>query len=616
MNGGNDETGTGDTERMTTQERHDLESQMNKRSPSGTQAPPPEVTSHVQTWKQSPSLSNAPKQNVPPRAPQHQPPSKEELSAWMFNDILRIVPKNLAARRAMHGLLDRRRSGTLSDHHTTYLTLVGRSPAEKKRLRVQIREGDSEGEEGIEENEELLNDGYFRIGLDCQRVSVGLKWTVGRGGQSAKQDHRNVDVLLAPPDSAMARPTQLGSNHIVIDLDPGCGAWKIVAREGITFEDKELQRQQQHALYRPKTTFEVNRMLFQIQFAISDRQGELRYLACRDQVIQSGLHDASMKALVTNISGIPFESDILLPTIVFRHGIGAGSFNSCYEGFDPTTGHARVAKWIEIKKEEERQHKLPEVMALHRLGSKPGIVKVYGIYNSLNGNPLSRDPTESPLPLNLWIVMEKGMDFRAAPWDQSLLRKWRNRVWLAKRLLMGLKEIHAQGFMHRDITRQNVLLHYPPLDATLCDFGKVFKGDVATEFSICGANLCPPEITQYQYRPYKRSVDIFLLGQVFAMTWFPEAFATGDNHKVFLRTHLDYGWITKRLFQMGKTNGLADLILSMIQWKPEDRITAAQALRHWCFDAVDGPADEGHLGHGQKRPAEMNEPAEASKGGR
>ena len=242
----------------------------------------------------------------------------------------------------------------------------------------------------------------------------------------------------------------------------------MTANEPITLGEQTIKVGQSRCLYQRRTYLEVNDMYFWIDFMIRTPKQDQSYYELRGRKML----EQKMKPLRTPISGIPFESDILFDSVVFRHGAGSGTFATVFEGFEPSSGTLRIVEKLEIKDFNQRTMIHAEIKALRRCQSFDGIVKLIDVRNSLGGYD-----TEGTLPLTVYLIQEKGAPFNQLSWHQDPSPTWPVRVTLCQQLLKGLKGIHSLGCMHRDVTPQNILLFFEPLRATLCDFGKFCNKD-------------------------------------------------------------------------------------------------------------------------------------------
>ena len=77
--------------------------------------------------------------------------------------------------------------------------------------------------------------------------------------------------------------------------------------------------------------------------------------------------------------------------------------------------------------------------------------------------------------------------------------------------LEGLCNLHAAGFMHRDVTRKNLLMmSFNPPRAVLADFGKAVKADTSKDNHIGSAHTRAPEVDGKI--SYNNKIDVWSLG--------------------------------------------------------------------------------------------------------
>ena len=308
-------------------------------------------------------------------------------------------------------------------------------------------------------------------------------------------------------------------------------------------------------------------MQYLIKFDISTPDAEQKYVRERNRTLQRG----GFAIPCTEISSIPFPSDTVFNTIVFRHGIGSGSFGSVYEGFDPQDGKLRVAKRIIIKSAREAPDVEREIQALERFKGKTGIIELIDWRTALNGKDLS----VSRYPLDVYLVHQKGIAFDKYEWD---VRSWDLKRSLLCQLLQALAEIHRAGCMHRDITPMNLLIfpYQDPPQATLCDFGKFCQNSTDVDTKLAAWKFLPPELKEGHKNPYNQSLDVWMLGLALMYCWWPQA------RELHARRSSDYRHMQESLRQSerGDNGILGNLIADMLAWDPRKRPLAADALKH------------------------------------
>ncbi|KAL8783260.1 MAG: hypothetical protein Q9213_004772 [Squamulea squamosa] len=165
-------------------------------------------------------------------------------------DLLRLEPQNLEAKRALDSVVRLEKAGQLSDIHARSLKVTGQGPL-KETLGVEERPSDETTPEPFTDDEDsrrIVYHGYFRIGFRLT-VSHPIRWTVGRGTGKAKaiyDDHgefynnsRNLDILLAAPKSTAAN--KFKANHAFFSCYEQSGTWLVRALGAMVVVGKGLR---------------------------------------------------------------------------------------------------------------------------------------------------------------------------------------------------------------------------------------------------------------------------------------------------------------------------------------------------------------------------------------
>eukprot|EP00607_Mallomonas_marina_P010950 CAMPEP_0182424188 /NCGR_PEP_ID=MMETSP1167-20130531/10299_1 /TAXON_ID=2988 /ORGANISM="Mallomonas Sp, Strain CCMP3275" /LENGTH=341 /DNA_ID=CAMNT_0024603793 /DNA_START=124 /DNA_END=1149 /DNA_ORIENTATION=+ len=190
-------------------------------------------------------------------------------------------------------------------------------------------------------------------------------------------------------------------------------------------------------------------------------------------------------------------------------------------------------------------------------------------------------------------------------------------------ILRGLKFIHSANVLHRDLKPSNLLVN-ANCDLAVCDFGlargfDVEGEDTMTEYVVTRWYRAPELLCESTH--YGKPVDVWSVGCIFAELLTHEAFFQGDNPQRQLEVIVSklgcphrskLGFVQSKaaldrilryenrkppsfdsLFAKGITSPLAlDLISSMLQFHPDDRVTVEEALCHPYLKDFHGQMEE------------------------
>ncbi|KAL8838130.1 MAG: hypothetical protein Q9170_002271 [Blastenia crenularia] len=497
-----------------------------------------------------------------------QPPLAQDKSDERVsnNDVLRLIPLNTEARRAFDSVARLEKDGKLQQIHAQYLQVTGSGPL-NRGIDVAVHHSDETTDEALSDHQSQpdIYEGYFKVGFHLSTVLNRPAWAMGQGSAKKHGPSRSVDILLAAPRSREAHG--LAATHAFLNIHRESGVWVLSAGEKMEAEDQIMQPKKKFALHQPKTRIQILDMQYLIRFMIETPDQERSYLEERNRIFAE--QDRPLPH--TNISGIPLPSTIVLESIVFRHGLGSGTFGDVYEGFHPGNGDLRVVKRIVLQSTKEIPIVKQEIEALKRFDGRQGILKLLDWRTALNGQEL----LVSQYPLDVYLVHEKGIAFHRYDWE-AVADDWGLKQSLCHQLLKGLTEIHRAGCMHRDITPQNILFfpyeEHP--QARLCDFGKFCDTSTAVDTALAGWKFLPPELEKDKLNTYGQGLDIWELGLALTYCWWPKTTNLRPREKP------EYERMQKMLWGDTEGDGLGHLVARMMEWNPRKRLSAAQALQH------------------------------------
>lgn len=177
-------------------------------------------------------------------------------------------------------------------------------------------------------------------------------------------------------------------------------------------------------------------------------------------------------------------------------------------------------------------------------------------------------------------------------------------------ILQGIAYLHAKGFIHRDVTLRNMLvMSRNPSASALIDFEKTIRVETATSWRIGPIYTQAPEIDGS--RPYDKSSDMWSFGYALTRVCASKT-RTLPSHEVDNRQ--SRAWVQDAhalLDEFAKLSPahheLAILAKRILQYEPNDRLTAQTALERWPVKYVlDADSeDETERGERPKKVAKM-----------
>ena len=283
--------------------------------------------------------------------------------------------------------------------------------------------------------------------------------------------------------------------------------------------------------------------------------------------------------------------------------IGDGSYGFVVSAVDKITGQKVAIKKIKdtFMDVVDAKRILRELKLLRHLNSHENIISIVDIMSVPPNNPRFDD---------IYIVtnlMESDLE-RIIRSKQVLTNQ--HLQYFLYQILRGLKYIHSANVLHRDLKPSNLLVN-ANCDLALCDFG------LARGFDAAGVDLLTGYVVTRWYRApellcdcanYGKPVDIWSVGCIFAELILHEPFFRGDNPQHQLEVivsklgcpppsrwdFINHGEALRSLekydgrkpppfhsfFPPNTSSVGLDLLLQMLQFHPDDRITVENALAH------------------------------------
>jgi len=279
--------------------------------------------------------------------------------------------------------------------------------------------------------------------------------------------------------------------------------------------------------------------------------------------------------------------------------IGRGKYSEVFEGVVAETQEKCVIKILKpVKKKKIKR----EIRILQNLAGGTNIIQLFDII---------RDPlTETP---SLIFEFVDNMDFKTL---YPTLTDYDIRYYMLE-LLKALEFSHSCGIMHRDVKPHNVMIDHTKRQLRLIDWGlaEFYHKDQEYNVRVASRYFKGPELL-VDMQDYDYSLDLWSLGCMLAGIVFrKEPFFRGNDNKdqlvkivKVLGTVAFDAWMDKyglaitfrnalgkggpkpwSSFITPENNHLAglpdtlDLIGKLLQYDPQDRLTAREAIEHPYF---------------------------------
>ncbi|KAL9018152.1 MAG: hypothetical protein Q9185_004559 [Variospora sp. 1 TL-2023] len=267
--------------------------------------------------------------------------------------------------------------------------------------------------------------------------------------------------------------------------------------------------------------------------------------------------------------------------------------------------HPSVGSWVKAPPERWQIRPMGTIKALTFFSSVPATGVVNKLLRSMQGSASMRGlvywcehdydhPCDivpqavfTSSPLAIW-------DFSQVPWIRCSIYRC---LKIFRGPLQGLVQLHAKGYMHRDVTLKNMFfLSENPDRAVLGDFGKAVRAKTDLDASIGPAASRAPEVDGKS--PYSDKIDVWSMG--WALLW-----AVGyDCLRGFWETlPLNFDAWHRRVMEVltitkEKGSGtswlasVADLLIGMLTLDPATRISAAKTLTQVASLLASPPPEE------------------------
>jgi hypothetical protein len=250
-----------------------------------------------------------------------------------------------------------------------------------------------------------------------------------------------------------------------------------------------------------------------------------------------------------------------------RTHLATGGMSAIFRGWDH-----RLARPVAIKLLRPSEHAEPQAIERFRREARtaaslvsPHIVEVYDFFEEHDAH---------------YLVMElvEGQDLKRHIIERGPLPP-AEALAIGAQVCRALRVAHAQGFIHRDIKPQNVLLT-PTGEAKLADFGIVYvpraRGFTAGGIVLGTADYISPE--QAQGLPLEPTTDLYSLGVVLYEALTGALPFDGETPMAVAMRHVTVPAPPLRTRRPELPRGVERVVMRALRKDPDDRYPTAAAM--------------------------------------
>ncbi|KAL8698911.1 MAG: hypothetical protein Q9201_006311 [Fulgogasparrea decipioides] len=332
--------------------------------------------------------------------------------------------------------------------------------------------------------------GHYKLSLrDPVEKPFSHGWRMGRGLSkkfegAANPVDRGVDLLLI---RAGGRKQHVAAVHARIQIHPRSGAlmlFGVQADKPVLYKVHDqkdpviLQQGQSHVLYQKSNLFFVGSLRYTLDFADFTDEQYSSFVRKRNAM----LCDHGFLAPHPELSAVWRRQDVKRGRVVTHGPLASGKFGWVFSAV-----HARSGEPLAVKEHRPQdKHEMNDVAREIRenQGLLPTIRSWCDHEFDLPCNKIPQSVfASSPLAAS---------DFSSLLWTEY---ETRQILDFFRGPLEGLSNLHAAGYMHRDVHVKNLfVMSLNPPRAVLGDFGKTIKAEKDKNPYLGPAYTCAPEV--------------------------------------------------------------------------------------------------------------------------
>jgi len=352
------------------------------------------------------------------------------------------------------------------------------------------------------------------------------------------------------------------------------GAFLITALGGpVIIDSTESVQDSQRLIYKRRTSIEIGNLKYILEMEpISDQNYRRLLTSYRNE------HSLGTGDYPSNLMATASEWDHVLEEYVIKNPVGYGVTGLVSAGLNRKTGDAVAIKTFRRYSDRDDAHLEADWKMAETIGWHPNICQLISIIS-----PEAEDPERGYracgvdesyfiyTPLASWTV-EKLLELDTYVTSTQC-------IGLLRECLDGIEFLHSKKIMHRDIKPSNLaVISLTPPKAMLIDFGHATVGLWANDASVGTAGWRAPELADLVYNrkargEYNETIDLFGLGislyRLFCQVrhrWWEDRVKEQDVVRM-----------GAALSKLDMVEGVADLLISFMDWDPVQRPKSAQA---------------------------------------